>query len=109
MSKGKKKDTDAGVHAHLVTDGFIVLKAGRACTIENVSGKKKGGVLKPVATEKELAARFLKWRDARRVIERTERCAAALRGSMIDEWARERAPFLFEPGQFTIQPLGRQG
>lgn len=104
----KKPKQEKPIAPSFVATGFLVLKDSALCTIENVSGKRKGGVLKPATVETDVIAHFLKLRDARRAIERTKACAAALRGSMIDEWARERAPFLFVAGTFTILPLGRQ-
>jgi hypothetical protein len=104
----KKSKEEPGIAPSLTTAGFIVLKAGQPCTLENVSGKRKGGVLRPLQAG-QLTVMFLKWRDARRVITRTERCVAMLRGSLVEEWARKNAGFLFEPGEFVILPLGRQG
>lgn len=104
----KKIKTEAGVAAAFATAGYIITQDGRPCTIANVSGMRKGGVVLPVAGAQPVAM-FLKPRDARRAASRTERCVVALRGSMIEEWAREKAPALFAGGPFVILPLGRQG
>lgn len=104
----KKTKVEAPIAPSFIATGFLVMKDAQPCTIENVSGRRKGGVLKPRTNEAEIIAHFLKLRDARRAIQRTENCLAELRGSMIEDWARQRAPFLFEAGKFTIQPLGRQ-
>lgn len=105
----KKPKEEKPIAPSFVATGFVVIKDTQLCTIENVSGKRKGGVLRPLVNiEAEVVAHFLKRRDARRAIERTEHCAAEVRGSMIEDWAKERAPFLFEPGRFAVLPLGRQ-
>ncbi len=104
----KKTTVEARIATAFLTAGYLVALDGRPCTIANVSGLRKGGVLFP-AKEGELVAMFLKVRDARRAKERTERCVAALRGSLIEDWMRERAPALFAGGVFTVMPLGRQG
>lgn len=105
----KKNSEEKPIAPSFIATGFLVVKNAQPCTIENVSGKRKGGVLKPADLETDTVAHFLKRRDARRAIERTEHCSAELRGSMVEDWARERAPFLFVPGKFSVLALGRQG
>ncbi|MBI5689289.1 MAG: hypothetical protein HZC55_04270 [Verrucomicrobia bacterium] len=104
----KKSKEEKPLAPSFVATGFLVMKDGQPCTIENVSGRRKGGVLRPRGSEDEMVAHFLKRRDARRAIDRTSACVAELRGSMIEDWARARVPALFVAGHFTIQPLGRQ-
>lgn len=104
----KKTTVEKPIAPSFIATGFLVTKSGHVCTIENVSGRRKGGVLKPREKPEEVVAHFLKMRDARRAIARTAACLAELSGSMIEGWARERAPFLFVAGEFTILPLGRQ-
>lgn len=99
-----KKDP-AGIAPSFTTAGFIITQDGKPCTIANVSGMRKGGLAIPGTP----VAMFLKKRDARRAASRTARCVAALRGSMIEEWARQNCPALFAGGKFEIEPLGRQG
>ncbi len=31
-----------------------------------------------------------------------------LRGSLVEEWARTKAPLFFSGGEYTVAPLGRQ-
>ena len=104
----KKTKPETGVATAFVTAGYIITQDGRPCTIANVSGMRKGGVVMP-ATGEQLVAMFLKVRDAQRAKARTERCVAAFRGSLVEEWAREKVPALFAGGPFVIVPLGRQG
>ncbi|MBI5768725.1 MAG: hypothetical protein HZA93_13085 [Verrucomicrobia bacterium] len=104
----KKRAEEKPIAPSFIATGFLVVKDAQLCTIENVSGKRKGGVLRPADVETDTIAHFLKRRDARRAIERTENCSAELRGSMIEDWARERAPFLFVAGKFSVLALGRQ-
>ena len=102
----KKKKEETPIAPSFTAVGFIVTKAGAPCSIENISGRRKGGVLRAGVAP---VAAFLKLRDARRAIKRTERCVAALRGSLVSEWAEKQAAWLFEPGDFAIVALGRQG
>lgn len=104
----RKPTVEKPIAPSFVATGFLVTKAGQVCTIENVSGRRKGGVLKPRDRAEEVVAHFLKMRDARRAIARTAACLAEFRGSMVEDWARERAPFLFVEGEYSIAPLGRQ-
>lgn len=104
----KKTKVESGLAAEFLTAGYILTQDGRPCTIANVSGMRKGGVVLP-ATEGQSVAMFLKVRDARRAVSRTAKCIAAFRGSMVEDWAREKAPALFTGGPFVIVPLGRQG
>lgn len=97
-----KKSKESPLAASLKTTGYIVTKSDRVCTLANITGSHKGGVLLPGAPVVE----FLKPRDARRAIQRTERAAKALRGSLVDSW--ERLQPLFAPGSFEIQPIARQ-
>ncbi|MBI5771898.1 MAG: hypothetical protein HZA93_29265 [Verrucomicrobia bacterium] len=101
------------IAASFTTAGYIVLKEGLPCTLANVSGLHKGGVLLPHSAGSGQAgapvAMFLKLRDARRAIARTTRCVERLRGSMIEEWARKSVPLLFIDGNYDAVALGRQG
>lgn len=103
-----KRADDKPIAPSFVATGFLVTKSDQLCTIENVSGMRKGGVLRPAKLETDTIAHFLKRRDARRAIERTEKCRGELIGSMVENWARERAPFLFVAGKFNVLALGRQ-
>lgn len=104
----KKHAEEKPIAPSFVATGFLVTKANQPCTIENVSGRRKGGVLKPAHLDTDTVAHFLKLRDARRAITRTDKCVRELSGSMVEDWAKARAPFLFEPGAFAIVPIGRQ-
>lgn len=97
-----KFDKTQPLAASLVTTGYIVTKAEQVCTIVNVTGLHRGGVLLPGVPVVE----YLKKRDARRAIKRTERAAARLRGSLIDDWPRLNQ--LLAAGEFTIVPVARQ-
>jgi len=77
-----KPDKNQPLAASLVTTGYIVTKAAQVCTIVNVTGLHRGGVLLPGSP----AVECLKKRDARRAIQRTERAV----------------------GEFTIVPVARQ-
>ena len=74
------------------------------CTVVNISGLRKGGLLLPG----EPVAMFGTLRDARRAITRTQSAVKHLRGSLVEEWARTKAPLLFSGGEYTLAPLGRQ-
>jgi hypothetical protein len=104
----KKPKTEKPITPSFIATGFLVMKGVSPCTIENVSGRRKGGVLKPASCV-DTVAHFLKRRDAWRAINRTIACAGELRGSMIEDWAKERAPYIFEPGEYSVAALGRQG
>jgi hypothetical protein len=98
----KKKSEEAPLSAPIKLIGYIVTQGGKPCTLANVTGAHKGGVLLPGSP----VVQFLKPRDARRAIARTERVAEALRGSLIDTW--DRLQSLLGGGAFEIKPLGRQ-
>lgn len=98
----KAKTEEAPLSAPIKLVGYIVTQGGKPCTLANVTGGHKGGVLLPGTP----VVQFLKPRDARRAIERTERAAEALRGSLIDQW--DRLQTLFHGGAFDVKPLGRQ-
>lgn len=99
----KKPKAPGRAAASFVTSGYYVTKGGALCTLTNVSGGYKGGLLLPGTPTVE----FLKLRDARRAIERTESAATTLRTSLVRDWDRVQA--LIEPGVFEVQPLVRQG
>jgi len=84
--------------------GFIVMKGGKPCALLNVSGLNRGGVLLPGAP----VVCFLKRRDVRRAINRSSRIAETITGSLIETWARERAPEIFEKTAYEILPLAKQ-
>lgn len=98
----KKSKAPGRIAASFVTSGYYVTKGGALCTLTNVSGRTKGGLLLPGTPTVE----FLKMRDARRAITRTETAAATLRTSLIREW--DRVQELIAPGDFEVQPLVRQ-
>lgn len=102
------KPKETALAAVVTTVGYIVLKGGRPCGLVNVSGLHRGGVLIAQTSDTQPAIFFLKRRDARRAISRTERCVNGLRGSMIEDWAWDKCPTLFATGEFTIVPAGRQ-
>lgn len=102
MSAKKKRPEEKPLAATLVTTGYIVVKGERPCTLVNVTGTHKGGLLMPGAP----VVAYAKPRDARRAIDRTKRVAQALRGTLIDSW--ERLQPLFSPGEYKIEPIARQ-
>lgn len=89
----------------LKTVGFIVLKGTQPCALLNVSGLRRGGVLLPGAG----VVMFNKRRDARRAINRTERVVSLIKGSMLEDFVRAKAPGLFDASAaYDIQPLLKQ-
>lgn len=85
--------------------GAIVTKGGVPCSLLNVSGLNRGGVLLPGAP----VAMFLKPRDARRAVERSKRIAKQVTGSLIETWARERCPQIFdEKAAYEVLPIAKQ-
>jgi hypothetical protein len=85
--------------------GAIVTKGGVPCGLLNVSGLNRGGVLLPG----EPVAMFLKPRDARRAVARSKRVAEQIEGSLIETWARERCPQIFDrTAAYEILPLAKQ-
>lgn len=89
----------------LKTVGFIVLKGTQPCALLNVSGLRRGGVLLPGAG----VVMFNKRRDARRAINRTERVIALVKGSMLEDFVRAKAPGLFDVYPlYDIKPLQKQ-
>ncbi|ACB76664.1 hypothetical protein [Opitutus terrae] len=99
--KSKHQD-EHPLAAPITLVGYIVTQGGKPCTLANVTGSHKGGLLLPGAP----VVQFLKPRDAKRAIARTTRAADALRGSLVDTW--ERLHSLFHGGVFEVHPLGRQ-
>lgn len=98
----RKKLEEAPLAAPIALVGYIVTQGGKPCTLANVTGGHKGGLLLPG----QPVVQFLKPRDARRAIERTERAAHALRGSLVDTW--DRLQSLLHGGAFEVKQLGRQ-
>jgi len=87
------------------TCGYFVLKGGAPCSLLNVSGLNRGGVLLPG----EPVMLFLKPRDARRAVDRSKRIAKQVTGSLIETWARERCPQIFdESAAYTVIPVAKQ-
>lgn len=85
------------------TCGYIVTKGGKSCSLLNVSGLKRGGVLLPGGP----VIMFLKPRDARTAISRTKRVAGQIVGSMLEDWVRDRCSELLDSQPYEIQPLVR--
>lgn len=102
----KPKETTLAASIHVVA--YIVLKGGRPCSLVNVSGLHRGGVLLPQAGDISPVISFLKKRDARRAVGRTQRCVDNLKGSMLEEWAWNKCPNLFATGEYAVVPVGRQ-
>jgi len=100
----KKKKSETPIGPRFLTAGHLVLHGGLPCTVVNISGLRKGGLLLPG----EPVAMFGTLRDARRAITRTQSAVKHLRGSLVEEWARTKAPLLFSGGEYTLAPLGRQ-
>lgn len=87
------------------TCGYLVTKGGALCTVLNVSGMSRGGVLLPGKPP----VMFLKQRDCRRAVGRSERVAKQITGSLIEPWARERCPQIFdESAAYEILPVAKQ-
>lgn len=84
--------------------GYYVTKGGAPCAFRNVTGSYRAGLLVPGTP----AAFFNKKRDARRAVKRSEDAAAALPGSLVEDWARKNVPSYFEKTAFEIQPLAKQ-
>jgi hypothetical protein len=87
------------------TCGYIVTKGCELCSMLNVSGLSRGGILlpgKPVVF-------FTKPRDARRAISRSKRIAKQVAGSLIEPWARERCPQIFDESTgYAVVPVAKQ-
>jgi len=98
----KQKPQEHPLSTPIKLIGCIVTQGGRPCTLINLTGGHKGGILLPGSP----VVSFLKHRDARRAIERTERVRDSLQGSLIDTWDRVQA--LFAGGAFEIKSLGHQ-
>lgn len=87
------------------TCGYIITKGGALCSLLNVSGLNRGGVLLPG----EPVAFFAKPRDARRAVERSKRIAKQVTGTLIESWARERCPQIFdEAAAYAVVPVAKQ-
>lgn len=97
-----RNQEDRAIAATIDLVGCIVVQGGKPCTLINVSGSHKGGVL--IAGTPVIS--FLKPRDAQRAVERTERVRDTLRGTLLDQW--DRLQPLFHGGAFEIKLLGRQ-
>lgn len=105
MKKRKTKTQPAEetfVAALIPTESHIVTRDGRPCTVINVSGVHKGGVLVPGSP----VALFARPRDAKRAIDRTVAARTTLDRSLIRDWPRLR-PFL-GGGKFESMPAGHQ-
>lgn len=93
------------VAAAIPTENHIVTRDGRPCTLINVSGMAKGGVLipgSPIVT-------FAKCRDAARAIERTIVVREKLSSSLVSEWMTKQIPSFLSGKKFEIVPAGHQG
>lgn len=90
------------VAAIIPTEFHIVTRDDKPCTLINVSGLHKGGVLLPGSP----VAAFSKPRDARRAVQRTVTAREKLRDSMLSDW-KQLKPFL-SGGRFDVVPAGHQ-
>lgn len=87
------------------TCAYFVTKGNVPCTLLNVSGLARGGVLMPGLP----VMMFTKKRDADRAVERSDRIAENITGTLIEAWARERAPQIFDKSEsYVIVPLAVQ-
>lgn len=77
---------------------FIVTQASAPCALAVITGKR-GTALMPGSP----ITIFSNRRRARTAVKRTQRIAAALRGSMLDEWDKLRPLFSGEP--YKIEPV----
>lgn len=103
MSKRKKGELPPMmIAAVILTEAHIVTRDGRPCTITNVSGLSKGGVLQPGSP----VALFTKVRDGVRAIDRTERVREILRTSLLSG-QKELEDFLAGE-KFELLPCGHQ-
>ena len=105
MSKKKSKKPAAFIAAVIPTEHYIVLRDDRPCSLINVSGMAKGGVLLPGSP----VVTFAKHRDAERAIERTEKARMALRSSLVSEWMCQQLPSFLDGLSFAIVGAGHQG
>lgn len=107
MNKPRKrpKREEAFLAATIPTEHYIVVRDGQACTLINISGGRKGGVLLPGVP----VVTFAKHRDAERAIERTEAARATLRSSLVADWMAARLPSFLEGANFAVVPCGHQG
>ena len=99
-----KKSTEAFIAAQIELTGYLVLRDGAVCKLVNVSGSHVGGVLMPGTP----GITFLKPRDARRAIQRTENVRANIRTSLVSEWMATQMPAFLQGEKFEIFPLGKQ-
>lgn len=83
------------------TIGHIITQGGKPCTLHNVAGTKRGGVIMPGAP----VAFFGTPRDAKRALKRTRTLAENLRGSLVDKWPLLAPIFSAEP--YEIVPVVR--
>jgi hypothetical protein len=105
MNKKKAQMKEAFIAAVIPTEFYIVTRDSKPCTLVNVSGMHKGGVLIPG----QPVIAFGKMRDVRRAINRTERAREKLRGSLVSEWMRQQFPSFTDGATFEIVPGGHQG
>ena len=85
--------------------GFIVTQGGLPCMLYNASARKdtkRGGVLVPGSPVEV----FTQNRDASRAVKRTERVAATLHGSLINDWVKLTPLLSGHP--YKIVPLVKQ-
>jgi hypothetical protein len=83
--------------------GFIVTQGGLPCCIYNAAATKRGGVLLPLLPGAGVEV-FSAPRDAKRAIARTQRVAAQLAGSFVNDWLKLTP---LQSGQpYAVLPLG---
>lgn len=99
----KKSDLTL-IAAPIETIGALVTRDGAPCKLVNVSGLHRGGVLMPGAP----VAFFLKLRDARRAIQRTQRVRDTLRTSLVADFLRQHVPSFLDGEAFEVVTLGKQ-
>lgn len=92
------------VAAIIPTETHIVTRGGRPCTLINVSGGHKGGVLIPGSP----VISFTQVRDARRAVERTKLVQKKVCGSLVEDYFRQQIPSLLDADAFEILPVGHQ-
>lgn len=105
-TRKKAEAPEAFVAAVILTECYIVTRDRQPCTLINVSGMHKGGVLVPGAP----VVTFSKPRDARRAMQRTEATREKLSDGMpeVVAWLRERFPDFLEGSKFEVVPCGHQ-
>ncbi|MES2697265.1 MAG: hypothetical protein V4773_27620 [Verrucomicrobiota bacterium] len=100
----KTQPQEMFVAAVVSTESHVVTRDGKVCTLINVSGFHKGGVLQPGSP----AVMFDKPRDARRAVVRTIRAREKLRGSLVSQWLLEQLPSFIDGEKFEVVPCGYQ-